>query len=317
MSVKNVHPTLAFVHSVLDGRASLFEEQPLMMTVQKPSDGADKNECYQKNFPPYARSFLNHCRSGFTLIELLVVIAIIAILAAMLLPALARAKQSAYKAQCANNLKQWGMSIIMYASDNQDFFPDNTGAGARDTSWMAYSMNNTFYPSYLYKNTAGSATQQRSQNDVIYCPTDVWHRPYESTGVTNLIGYTYLPGRLASGGNYNSKGLQGWFTRTKLNGHFRKAPVMMDKLEQRGTGAWGDTHPVTGQYFPASNHVGKGDIPTGGNTLYEDGHVEWLKFKPQKVLVVAPDSLIEVGMVDSAGYWIDYFKPVQLDPGPW
>jgi prepilin-type N-terminal cleavage/methylation domain-containing protein len=55
---------------------------------------------------------------GFTLIELLVVVAIIAILAAMLLPALAHAKDTAKKAQCINNLHEMGMSLVMYADDN-------------------------------------------------------------------------------------------------------------------------------------------------------------------------------------------------------
>jgi prepilin-type N-terminal cleavage/methylation domain-containing protein len=90
----------------------------------------------------YTQLLARRAQRAFTLIELLVVIAIIAILASMLLPALSRAKEAAYRIKCVNNLKQLGLSLKMYADDSNGKLPPRYHTSPRWPTLLQESYNN-------------------------------------------------------------------------------------------------------------------------------------------------------------------------------
>src|SRR5690349_6647142 len=113
---------------------------------------------------------------GFTLIELLVVIAIIAILAAILFPVFAQAKQPAKKTAELSNMKQIGLGFIMYASDSDDVAPFNRVVADPSHWWTANMLNwkDLIYP-YIKNgggryNTVGTAFQTASQGGIFESP---------------------------------------------------------------------------------------------------------------------------------------------------
>ncbi|MDB6019639.1 MAG: N-terminal cleavage protein [Pedosphaera sp.] len=214
-------------------------------------------------------------QQGFTLIELLVVIAIIAILAGMLLPALGRAKETARRIQCVNNLRQLGMSLKMYGDNNQGVFPARSNGG--QGRWPSSLLDE-------YRNTnilvcASDPKPISTGSDPVNLPADSAQRSYMINGWNDYFYDTLSP--------------TDW--TAYISGTFAQGMKEMEIKYPSDTIVFGEKKSTSDQYYmdfyegfgndndqiEKGRHSGSGSPTTGmggSNHAFADGSARYLKY---------------------------------------